>query len=472
MPPYDDTSGGGGFSEGMDSGKENIRGKKGGMAEDQVKVDAIVVGAGPAGLMAAHRLAKEGLEVIVVERGEYAGSKNVSGLLYSTVLSEAIPDFAERAPLERPVTRRALGFLGDQLFGTLEFGSEDWAHPPHNQSWVVYRAQFDRWLAQEVESAGANLLDGMVVDDLIYEGEGAQRRVKGVRIRGDELFQADAVILAEGALGVLAQRVMTALGMKGGNKPQEYGIGVKEIWALPSTVIEDRFHLEPGQGAALEWVGSPFKGLVGGGFLYTGKESVALGFIVKVDSLARQRISPHDLMEGFKAHPEVRKCIRGGDLLEYSAHILPEGGYDAIPQLSHNGLLIAGDAGGLVNGSVYHEGANLAMASGRMAAEAVIQARLIGDFSRRSLRLYERMLHDSFVMKDLWNYRKISDAHEAFPRLMELLPARFCGLLAEAYRQAQEPKRSIQKMALCKFLDGLPKVKTAKDLWRIKGMIT
>jgi electron transfer flavoprotein-quinone oxidoreductase len=440
-------------------------------SEEKVKVDVVVVGAGPAGLMATHRLAQEGLEVIVVERGSYAGSKNVSGLLYSSVLSEAIPDFSEKAPLERPVTRRTLGFLGDDVFGALEFGCQDWRQPPHNQTWVVYRAQFDRWLAQEVEDAGANLLDGMVVDDLLYEGEGNDKRVVGVQIRGDEPFYANVVILAEGALGVVTEKAISELGMRHGLKHQYYGIGVKEIWGLPSGVIEDRFHLEPGEGAALEWVGSPFKGLVGGGFLYTGKESLALGFIVKVDSLAQSGLSPHELMESFKSHPEVKKYIHGGELLEYSAHTIPEGGYDSIPQLSDHGLLITGDAGGLVNASVYHEGANLAMASGRIAAEAVIQAHSKGDFSRDALAFYDEMLKDSFVMRDLEQYRKVPEAQKVFPRLMEVLPPRFCRILVDAYGQSQDPKRSIQRTAIRNFFDGLPKFRTAVDLWHMRRLI-
>ncbi len=441
------------------------------MAEEQIKVDAIVVGGGPAGLLAAHDMAREGLEVIVLERGQYAGAKNVSGLLYASVLGEAVPDFAARAPLERPVTRRAVGFLGEGLHGILEFGADAWAEPPHNQSWVVYRAQFDRWLAREVEEAGASILDGMVVDDLLYEGEGPQGRVTGVQIRGDERFNADVVVLAEGALGIVTQRAMARLGMRAGLRAQTFGIGVKEIWGLPAGVIEDRFHLAPGMGAALEFMGRPFRDLVGGGFVYTARESVALGFIVKVESLARSGASPHDLMERFRQYPEVGRYVQGGELLEYSAHILPEGGYDAVPQLSHHGLLIAGDAAGLVNASVYHEGANLAMRSGRIAAEAAIQAKLLGDFSRKTLSLYDSMLEESFVMQDLKKYRGIPRAHAVFPRVMADLPQRVCGLLVEVFRQAQEPKGEIQRRAVKRFFEGLPGLRTARDLWRLKGMV-
>jgi electron transfer flavoprotein-quinone oxidoreductase len=120
---------------------------------------------------------------------------------------------------------------------------------------------------------------------------------------------------------------------------------------------------------------------------------------------------------------------------------------------------------------MYHEGANLAMASGRMAAEAAIQAKLIGDFSRKALSLYDRMLQDSFVMQDLKHYRKVPEVQKFFPHLMEVLPARFCRLLVEIYRQSQESKHAIQKEALRQFIAGLPKLKTARDLWRMKRMI-
>lgn len=442
------------------------------MAEENLEAQVIVIGAGPAGLMAAHKLAKEGLEVIVVERGQYAGAKNLSGLLYSTVLAEAIADFSSKAPLERPVCKRGMGLLSPESFSLLSFGSSKWSFPPHNHTWVVYRAQFDRWLASQVEEAGGTILEGTVVEDLLYEQEGSITKVAGVKIRGEEEpFKSSVVILAEGAVGLVTERARSRLGMRSGELTQSYGLGIKEIWALPASTIEERFGLEPGCGAAIEWVGSPFKGLVGGGFLYTGKESLALGMIVKLESMTKAKVSPQDLMEGFKANPEIRRYLKGGELLEYGAHLIPEGGPKAVGQLSHNGLLIVGDAAGLVNASMYHEGANLAMLSGRLAAEAVIQAHLLGDFSRSSLALYDRMLKESFLMEDITRLKNIEKAHQVFPRLMAELPSRFTNLLADLFEQAPVPKKEIRKQAFQRALDGLPKIQTLLDLWKMRSML-
>jgi len=451
------------------SPKKDNRGE---MGEENLEAQAIVVGAGPAGLMAAHKLAKEGLEVIVVERGQYPGAKNLSGLLYSTVISEAVPDFPSKAPLERPVCKRAMGLLAPQSFTLLSFGSSKWSVPPHNHTWVVYRAQFDRWLASQVEEAGGTILEGTVVEELFCEEKGSTTKVSGVRIRGEEEpFRAPVVILAEGAVGLVTERARSRLKMRSGEKPQSYGLGIKEIWALPASTIEDRFGLDPGCGAAMEWVGSPFQGLVGGGFLYTGKESLALGLIVKLESMTKAKVSPQDLMEGFKANPEIRRYLKGGELLEYGAHLIPEGGPRAVGQLSQHGLLIVGDAAGLVNASMYHEGANLAMLSGRLAAEAVIQAHLLGDFSRESLSLYDRMLKESFLMEDLSRLKNIERAHMVFPRLMAELPSRFANLLVDLFEQAPVPKREIRKHAFQRALDGLPKLQTLLDLWKMRGML-
>jgi electron transfer flavoprotein-quinone oxidoreductase len=184
--------------------------------DDVVKVDAIVVGGGPAGLAAALTMAREKLEVILIERGEYAGSKNVGGLMYGTILNRLIPDAFKKAPIERPVSKRAIAYLGESQHLTLEFGADTWSQPPYNNTYIVNRSQFDRWLAKEIEKEGVSLLEGMVCDDLLYEGEGAAKKVVGVQLRGGEQFRSDVVVLAEGANCLVTQKATAALGLAAG----------------------------------------------------------------------------------------------------------------------------------------------------------------------------------------------------------------------------------------------------------------
>jgi len=192
------------------------------MEEERVKVDAIVVGGGPAGLTAAYVLAMAGVEVVVFERGEYAGSKNVSGLLYSPVLNEIIPGFFRTAPVERPVSTRAIAFLDEDAHCVLSFGSRGWSLPPYNNTFVVYRAEFDRWLAAQVESAGGTIVDGTVAEGLLYEGEDSARRVVGVCVRGGEEFHSDVVILADGANGLLTESAFAGQTLAAGRIPQSW----------------------------------------------------------------------------------------------------------------------------------------------------------------------------------------------------------------------------------------------------------
>ncbi|HNV86322.1 MAG TPA: FAD-dependent oxidoreductase [Candidatus Omnitrophota bacterium] len=327
-------------------------------ADEKVKVDVIVVGGGPAGLSAAYTMAKAGLEVILIERGETCGSKNVGGLLYGTILNQMIPRFYEKAPIERPVSKRTIVFLGGAEHAALTFGDDQWSIPPYNNTFIVQRSQFDRWFSGEAEKAGVSLLEGTVADELIYEGVNGERKAVGVRIRGNEEFYADAVILADGANALLTEKTSKEMNLKGGKTKQDYAVGVKEIITLGKGKIEDRFNLESNEGTAVDFLGSPFEGLIGGGFIYTAKETVSIGFAARLESVIHSGLSPNQIMDGFKRHPVVRKYLEGGELAEYSAHLIPEGGYRAVPQLAANGVMIAGDAAGLVNMSLYKEGTN------------------------------------------------------------------------------------------------------------------
>ncbi|MCD6505172.1 FAD-dependent oxidoreductase [Candidatus Poribacteria bacterium] len=437
--------------------------------EEKVKVDLIVVGGGPAGLMAAAVAAKEGLDVVVVERGEYSGAKNVGGLLYGTILSELIPDFHERAPIERFVSKRILTFLTPDKHISLSFGSDEWAKPPFNNTYIVHRSQFDRWLAEEVEEMGATLLDGTVVDDLIYDED----KAIGVRIRGEEEeeFFSDVVILADGANPLVTESAVEKLGMRKGKKEQQYAIGVKEIIALPREKIEDRFNLDGNEGAALDFFGAPFEGLVGGGFIYTCKETLSIGVAAKLETMVQAKMNPNDLIEGFKRHPFVKKLIEGGELLEYSAHLIPEGGRKAVPQLSANGVMIVGDAAGFVNASLYKEGTNHAMESGRYAGLTAAEAKGKGDFSRQTLSEYERKLSQGVVMKDLEKYERFPEILDTTPEILSLYPKKIVDTMVSFFSVTGEPKSEIQKRAIKEFFRGLPKLKLIGHLLKAKKLI-
>lgn len=438
---------------------------------DSMKVDAIVVGGGPAGTTAALTMAREGLSVILVDRGEYAGSKNVGGLVYGTVLSTIIPDVFSKAPIERPVSRRKITYLGAENHIALDFGSQNWSKPPFNHTYVVNRSQFDRWYAKQAEDAGVSLLEGMLVEDLIYEGEGPAKRATGVRLRGGEDLLADVVILADGANCLVSNKARDALGLKRGKHLQDFAVGVKEIIKLPREKIEDRFHLLPHEGAALDFLGTPFAGVIGGGFIYTAKDTIHLGMAARIATLVEAKKSPNELIDAFKNHPVVRKYLEGGELLEYSAHMLPEGGYDAIGDITGNGVMIVGDAAGLLNMSLYKEGTNHAMESGLEAAKAAIEAKKKGDFSAAALAGYEKALRGGIAIEDLKKYADLPDILANSPGLMTTYPEKTAQMLVDFFTVTRERKADIQKKAIKRFLNGLPKWQFIKDLLKARKLI-
>ncbi len=438
--------------------------------DEKVKVDAMVIGGGPAGLSAAYTMASAGLETIVIERGEYAGAKNVGGLLYGTVLNRMIPNFFEKAPIERCVARRELIFLGVGEHMRLSFGAEEWTRPPFNNTFIVHRSQFDRWFAQQVEGAGATLLEGTVAESLVYDGGGDERRVVGVRVRGGEEFFADIVILADGANALVTEQARKDLNLRSGRVKQDYAVGVKEIIALPRGRIEDRFNLESNEGAALDFFGVPFEGIIGGGFLYTARESLHLGFAARIETLARARLSPYEVMERFKAHPVVRSYIASGELLEYSAHMIPEGGYNAVGELTGPGVIIAGDAAGFVNMSLYKEGTNHAMESGRAAGETAIEAKRAGNFSRDALTAYETRIRKTVAWKDLRRFRRVPEVLENCPNLLSLYPRKVNRLLIDFFTVTEASKQENQRQAIRSFLRGLPKFRFVRDIIRARHL--
>lgn len=366
--------------------------------------DAIVVGAGPSGNACAYTLAKAGLKVLQIERGEYPGSKNVQGaILYSDALEKIIPDFREDAPLERHIIEQRVWVLDDNSFVGTHYRSDEYNKPPYNR-YTIIRAQFDKWFSSKVREAGALLICETTVNHLIMDGD----QVVGVqcdREAGD--VYADVVIMADGVNSTLARKA----GFHGEIKASNVALAVKEILFMPEDTIRQRFNIGEEEGVVIEMVGKITDGMMGTGFLYTNKESLTIGIGCMLGDFkaSPNKTSPYALLEQMKKHPSIAPLIEGGEMKEYAAHLIPEGGFYAIPKVYGNGWMIVGDSGGFVN-AVHREGSNLAMTTGRLAAETVIAAKAAGKgYGADALKPYKTALDDSFVMKDLHKYRDMPE---------------------------------------------------------------
>jgi electron transfer flavoprotein-quinone oxidoreductase len=332
------------------------------------KFDAIIIGAGPAGSACAYTLAKEGKNVLMIERGDTPGGKNVTGgRLYSYALELLEPGLFEEAALERKVTHEQIMMLsGNRAI------SIDYHNPAFNEeskpplSYTVLRASFDEWLAGKAEEIGAMVVCGIKVDELI-EQDG---KIVGV-IAGDDEMYADVVIAADGVNSFLAQKA----GLIPDISKETVGVGVKEVIELPAQSIEERFNLKADEGAARMLLGCT-EGIHGGGFLYTNKDSISLGAVFMPEEAAHQQKSVHEIFQELKMHPSIYPSIEGGETIEYSAHLVSEAGWRGIPQkLYRDGFLMVGDAAGFVINTGYSiRGIDLAIVSGIAAARAIISA--------------------------------------------------------------------------------------------------
>jgi electron transfer flavoprotein-quinone oxidoreductase len=428
----------------------------------QSDFDCIVVGAGPAGISAAITMVSAGLSVAVLERGEYPGAKNMSGgILLSTVLDKLVPDFYKDAPLERHISKRKFSLVSDNTELAFELRTKKWDSPPYNNSFTILRAKFDRWFADKAKESGAEVICSILAKELIIENQ----RIVGVMTEpgGDKLL-ARCVIDAEGANPLLARQA----GLADHYNSRSVGLGVKQVISLPREVIEERFSLEGDQGAAFHYFGECVKGYFGGAFLYTNKESVSLGIVLLLSHLALSRTKPGELVDAFIRNQAVSNYLRGGELSEFSAHLIPEGGYYALPErLVADGLILVGDAAGLVNASFYYEGSNLAMASGVAAGETVIEAKKRNDFSRKSLASYEEKLKESFVIKDLFKFRNLKRLLQAKPWILNRYPKTLADAVVDYFTASEMPKSEVEKEVRRKIKKEIGYLNVLKTLWTL-----
>ena len=429
------------------------------------KFDCIIIGAGPSGIACAYTLAKAGLNIIVFERGEYPGSKNVSGgVLYSTILNKLIPEFWKDAPVERHVTKRRYSILSKDSEMAMELTFDSFNTPPYNNSFTVLRAKFDRWFAKKAEDAGALILNETVVDDFIWENG----KVVGVKARreGGDIY-ADVIVCAEGANSLLAEKA----GLK--KKPTDHQMisAAKEVISLSKEVIEDRFNLSGDEGVGMEFFGDAVHDMIGSGFIYTNKDSLSVGVGCPIAVMKENNMRPNDLLDAFKAHPMVRKFLRGGKTEELSAKMIPEPGYKNLPKLVANGLLLVGDSAGFVNPSLYREGSNMAMASGAMAAEAILEAKEEGDFSEAALSGYVKRLNESFVMNDLKRYGNAPEKVSAMPQLFKEYPDAILKMAKGYFTVSDMSKEEMQKLSWHGFKDKISVWRLLWDMYKAKDAI-
>jgi electron transfer flavoprotein-quinone oxidoreductase len=374
----------------------------------------IVVGGGPAGLTCAYTLAKAGVEVAIIERGNFPGAKNVmGGVLYRVPTEKAIPDFWKSAPLERFIIEQQYWIATKDSNLAITYRSDKFSNQPYNR-FTVLRAKFDSWFAKQVVEAGACLINKTVVEDVIALGD----KIVGISTdRPDGDLYAKAVVLADGVNSILTEKA----GLRKKIDTEDVALAVKEILALPRQTIQERFNLEGDQGATIDIYGQIVKGMEGTAFIYTNKESLSIGVGAILADLVENKIRPYELLDKVKEHPVIKPLVSGGSAREYLAHMIPEGGYKAMPRLYADGVLVAGDAAMMVNG-FHREGSNLAMTAGRLAGETLIKASQQNDYSATFLSQYKILLEDSFVLQDLKKYRNLPGFIASRPEFFSVYP--------------------------------------------------
>ena len=379
--------------------------------------DAIVVGAGLAGSVAAYELANAGTEVLLVERGNFAGAKNMTGgRLYAHSLKKVFPDFEKEAPLERKICHERISLMtGDSNF-TIDFSS-DAMEDESQASYSVLRGPFDQWLASKAEDAGAEAIYGIPVESLIRDESG---KVCGIKAGEDEIT-AEVVILCDGVNSLLAQEAVVY------SKPpaSQIAVGVKEVFELDEQTIDDRLLCNPGEGAAWLFAGDATHGVFGGGFMYTNRTSISLGVVAGIEACASSaNATPvYQMLEDLKKHPAVAPLIKGAKVVEHSGHMVPEGGINIMPPLIGDGVMLAGDSAMMcINLGYMVRGMDYAIAAGQMAGQQAVKALDAGDTSKAGLQGYVDALEQSFVLKDLRQYKDEPAFMENFDRMFNGYP--------------------------------------------------
>lgn len=386
------------------------------------RFDVIVVGGGPSGLSTAYFLARAGLDVVVLEKGEELGDKNVfGGRIYSHVFDKYFPGWRDEAPVERWVRRERFTILCDENGLSLEY----MVKPGRYDSFTAFLSRFLKWMGEYVESSGASIVTGYRVDKLLF----SDGYMDGVEAGGERL-NGDYIVIAEGANTILSE----GYGLRGKPRPDWIAIGVKEVLRLGRDNINSIFGVDDGEGVAELFIGGPLADYGGGGFLYTMDEYVSIGGVVRLDKISGIDRNIMDLAEDIRLHPYFNRIIRGATLVEYSAHIVSEGGLGGYLDKPYgDGYLIVGDAAGtLVNTGFTIRGVDYAVESGRLAAETIIKAREMGLRDSKALSRYKMLLDEGFIGRSVRLFKDIPRILSN-ERMLRLYPEMLCRVFREIY---------------------------------------
>jgi electron transfer flavoprotein-quinone oxidoreductase len=304
---------------------------------------------------------------------------------------------------------------------SLDYRSAAWGEAPYN-GMTTLRSRFDSWLAAKAVEAGAVLVTSTVATHLLRDAGG---RIVGVRTdREQGELWAKVVVAADGVNSFLAKEA----GLMPVAEASHHTLGVKEVLDLPRQVIDERFGLRGDEGVDIEMLGCT-RGIPGGGFLYTNADTVSLGVVLSLTHLAEAKVRPKELIADLKAHPSIAPYLRDATLREYSAHLIPEGGYDTMPVMVTDGMLVAGDAAGMtLAAGLWLEGVNFAIGSGLAAGRAIDRAITTGDCSARGLASYRADLEGQFVLADHKRLRK-APGLVLSERIQQRYPGLVCDLV-------------------------------------------
>ena len=381
---------------------------------ESMEVDVVIVGAGPSGLSAGIRLMQlaqekgQELSIVILEKGSEVGAHLLSGAVFEPrALNELIPDWKDKgAPLKTEAGKDSFLFLTEKS----AFKCPTPPQMKNHGNYIISLGELGQWLAEQAEAMGVEIFPGFAASEILYHEDG---RVKGVATGdmgiardgskkghyepGMELH-AKQTIFAEGCRGHLTKMLFDKFDLRKDCDPQTYGIGIKEIWEIPTEQHE--------KGKIVHTVGWPLDSKTyGGSWMYHyGDNLVSVGFVVGLD-YQNPHLSPFNEMQRYKLHPEISKVLKGGKRISYGARALSEGGLQSLPKLTFPGGVLVGDTAGFLN-TPKIKGNHTAMKSGMLAAEAVFEL-LTTDTESPEAISYTDKFKSSWLYDELYRARNI-----------------------------------------------------------------